>query len=706
MMSDRRQETITIHQFLHGYKDGHRLLSSSTKPDTVSAKKLLTLSDLSGQNVTLPQTGYLTGYPLPKMGAYAIARTWLANEMSRPGCVWTHTLLVDFSDLASLKDSSLLTLFKRPMGPNDFQTYQHTLTFDPNEQIENFQQIPTSPIIKLMVALYEHPDLPIIASINEDLPVDKIAFALWLQQWPKLRRNFRFCTWTPTDRSKSGEKFDLQFVPFQSTLIGIRRNESDKFWVDFATSSHTHNDENSNSWVTAFLNLQNDCSTCDFLWRFGAEANSGRADFIPLVKAWKVIEGSPEVDIESAITIIKSFKPPLISLTRLVLQILIQLPLNKFKITNKNVVDFLVDNLSLLEGKTAVNENSRIAHILWNNAPNYIWKFFKSKSTLKNSIAQSAAKIMTPESALQGAKGNPDLFCAALEANFKLAYSTSVWEAPDPLPERIAKILDKNNKLSKKALSYMIDADSKTVPSIAIEMFGQEAIDAFLKKFESSNNINEQDKLNKWFLAVRSFPEFFLTAVDQCKVKKMKTLAIIASHLELTHTPLSSTRDEWYRAIKNAEGELGDFSFQFHTFILARALTGISPEPAELINYSFEPLHNDLLESKKDKNAWIILDSILPDISFWFSWDLAHRLRLGVTQTFIKNDLSPKYFVKFAKDDKTFERILNNAAYSSKGISYLKKVVHWFNEHPTEENSYRLAMIKKVAKKYKYRSNF
>ena len=32
---------------------------------------------------------YVTGYPLDSINAYALAMTWYAPEMPRPGCVWT-----------------------------------------------------------------------------------------------------------------------------------------------------------------------------------------------------------------------------------------------------------------------------------------------------------------------------------------------------------------------------------------------------------------------------------------------------------------------------------------------------------------------------------------------------------------------------------------------------------------------------------------
>ena len=55
----------TIHQLLHGYKGGHRLLEGSTRrlkpPDE---RLVLGLSDASGSRFGPGMASYLTGYPL------------------------------------------------------------------------------------------------------------------------------------------------------------------------------------------------------------------------------------------------------------------------------------------------------------------------------------------------------------------------------------------------------------------------------------------------------------------------------------------------------------------------------------------------------------------------------------------------------------------------------------------------------------------
>ena len=98
---------LLIQQALHGYSDGHRLISSSVSLSSLDARTMVVMSDLSGPGIKPTPSGYLTGYPLSGAGKYVLARTWIAGEMSRPGCVWTHSLIIDNSDLAAVSYTHL-----------------------------------------------------------------------------------------------------------------------------------------------------------------------------------------------------------------------------------------------------------------------------------------------------------------------------------------------------------------------------------------------------------------------------------------------------------------------------------------------------------------------------------------------------------------------------------------------------------------------
>src|SRR3954471_23899161 len=104
----------SIHQAIHGYREGHRLLSSSLSLNPDSARAMLVLSDMSGPTMQPGFDEYLTGYPLPGSDLFVFAKTWYASEMQRPGCVWTHSLLLSCDQVSQTSGSSLMYKFRRP----------------------------------------------------------------------------------------------------------------------------------------------------------------------------------------------------------------------------------------------------------------------------------------------------------------------------------------------------------------------------------------------------------------------------------------------------------------------------------------------------------------------------------------------------------------------------------------------------------------
>src|SRR5258708_6179889 len=104
-----------LHQLLHGYAEGHRLLEGSFTLQDDLTRLILRMSDLSGSSMVAGFEDYITGYPLASINAYALAKTWYAPEMPRPGCVWTHTLVIPSQVLIEIPSLRvLLALFKRP----------------------------------------------------------------------------------------------------------------------------------------------------------------------------------------------------------------------------------------------------------------------------------------------------------------------------------------------------------------------------------------------------------------------------------------------------------------------------------------------------------------------------------------------------------------------------------------------------------------
>lgn len=109
---------MIIHQSLHGYKNGHHKLASSLSLPTESENKMLLFSDWSEYDGGVDgDMSYLTCYPLGDSIHYVVAKTWYAQEVGRPGSVWTHSLIIPINVLGD--EFNFVTLenyFHRPDG--------------------------------------------------------------------------------------------------------------------------------------------------------------------------------------------------------------------------------------------------------------------------------------------------------------------------------------------------------------------------------------------------------------------------------------------------------------------------------------------------------------------------------------------------------------------------------------------------------------
>ena len=168
------QQQIVIRQAVHGYGEGHREVWSSAQLKQRDSKTVLIYSDTSSSGLPIGEGGYLTGYPLPESGYYAFARTWPAPEMQRPGAVWTHTLFIEFADVARLRDATaLLRLFRRPegmQGSKSESTREEALELSvtESETLDFATESDESWYRQLLVARYCAPYWKVVAGCGRD----------------------------------------------------------------------------------------------------------------------------------------------------------------------------------------------------------------------------------------------------------------------------------------------------------------------------------------------------------------------------------------------------------------------------------------------------------------------------------------------------------------------------------------------------------
>jgi hypothetical protein len=275
---------FTFHQALFGYEAGHHLLSASLQMPSDVRHFLAGATDLSG---SAPAEGFdtaYTGLPLGETNYYALFCTWLAPEMRRPGCVWSHVLLIELADLAELPDlGALRSAFRRPVSPN-LDEYRTEVNFQlQSAAAPRLSSAVTATAGRMLAGLYLAPARPIVFLANAALKTENLVFALWSQQWPRLRRSFRFSTGSFADRGRSGDPFDLQVSPEVNRRSWQRKGEY--LLVDSTSATDAALTADAPSWMCAAVDdlLAPDArGVRSFLRAYGTDVNDPRTAFARL----------------------------------------------------------------------------------------------------------------------------------------------------------------------------------------------------------------------------------------------------------------------------------------------------------------------------------------------------------------------------------------------------------------------------------------
>lgn len=271
----------SIHQALHGYRDGHRLLASSIDLGRSDRQVLAIQTDNSDTGRDLEWASLLSGYPLPS-GLYAWSMTWPAPEMPRPGCVWTHTLLLNPQDDELCSSQDLVSLFRRPSLTTGTEKFGKALTL-PLESDVSSAGSGSSGNADLLTALlwsfYEPPLRPVRATGIpwRDRERHRLLTALWAQQWAELRAQSSFTDSPITPRQFGEVPYDLQL---HRTSRAQQRRETQRVLAGVPK------DEPPQWAQAAARDILKPAGLSTFLHAYGSESGGKRSVFNHLVSLW------------------------------------------------------------------------------------------------------------------------------------------------------------------------------------------------------------------------------------------------------------------------------------------------------------------------------------------------------------------------------------------------------------------------------------
>lgn len=654
--------TAIINQSLHGYSDGHRLISSSLSLSSADARTMVVMSDLSGPGVKPESSGYLTGYPLEVAGKYVLARTWAAPEMPRPGCVWTHSLIIDNADLATLTSAdSLLLAFRRPSGPSPKSEYAEAAS------ISSASHRPP-PVLRdrereIVNGLYAAPQRTIVAEVKQADDDEWLITSIWMQQWPRLRRAFGFCTLAGVDRSGKGVALDLQLVRT------LDRHFRAKFPNALAPSEIPP--EPALEPLMADLEDRDGTQIREFLRRTGGDVDGGRRAMLPLCQLYSSLFAKDHPNLPRAIEALGSLDSFGTRQARSVRTLIARRAIENVDDVDDAVFDFVVETLE--QGARPGDQpiaSDRIGEALWRRSPIRFLDAIDAGGIVGRSSADALATIAAPALVI-GLQDNPPLAERIVHARPDLLQRADFWSIPGVDEDLAAGV---NAIDAGRAAAALLTAGRGGPASVIVARADPGELAAALDVDARA------PALDAWLKALIRDPGKAAAVLASGRISDRSIVVGLARASDPDAVPNDYGEDPWLIAIRTAPKPVGQLDEDYlAAFLLSRAVGTPSRSQAELISFAYTRLYRALQQSRLPSDVERMVTSRL-DWGSWFGWDNCSRLRETVVSRFIDRHLDPETFGRLTDDDSLAISLIDEAARTGRGRRYLSEVRKWLKD--------------------------
>lgn len=661
---------IIINQTLHGYSEGHSLLSSSTELPPEVRRTMLTMSDLSGGAIEEGFEEYITGYPLKEISTYAIAKTWYAYEMSRPGCVWTHTLLIKFSDLPSvLYANALLPLFARPdIRDVSRKSYDHLISFSDESFVgyypfERWEH--ESVFEKIVYRLYTN-NSPLLIRAFPSIESADILLSIWSQQWPRLRRNFSFCSGSISPRLFKGKLMDLQYI--SPTNRQLKTTGQDATIIDIDNAPSRIDDFLGEPWVELTVRdlTMPTHEFRDFLSFFGSDVSIRKVAFKLLAETFNFFS-SPIRSLSIAIDFIAE-RFPNDKEGQLLKQ---QLFGSEQRLFNNLIPIFQEEEILQVLATTqyfpCINYNKvRFQERFINYFKNFdfsnlsMLKYVLSKDLNEHGQAavQALANNLQESSGLEGIWNDPQLSAVMISLNPRLSLNQSFWSNNVQIPYGF---LDKLRSVNLQSFEWETILTGMLSAKINFDLDYFEDLDVnvsgvLLDQLQSGTFHTFTTRHLDY---LRNHPTDVIRWIYQQQILKNEAITCVAGILDPNSFLIRNTRGEfWIQSYREFYFSQKEEYANVHAFFLSLAFNFKSIGLEEIIRRSFEPVYNALASNKLDYRSWSFLEVHTKPLSIWKDWDKCKKLINAVVDFHLIYGWPITDFVNYLRSSELSDRVL------------------------------------------------
>jgi hypothetical protein len=672
---------IKVHQCLFGYHDGHRLLTTSFQLPEEEASLLLLLSDLA-PGLSLPANGnYWTGISLPNIKSYALMRTWLAPELSRPGCVWTHVLIIAFSDIARFPNLSILReYFTRPSIAIGFELYAVPLLLpspsgaSPLDQvISSFDKAYAYRVIRSIYA--DHGTGKVNAQLGE---LDETIFAIWSQQWPQLRRTFSFRTATNSCENLFNitKRFDL------AVLVGSDRN---------LVNPIDNNSDSIEEWEKTCIDdllFSHHTELRRFLWRYGSDIRLGRKRFQFLVNIY-LSTRSKNLNDKNLYKLLTNITKVLPSMDdgKVIKEDLVSS--NQYSMLPSpdpiDMLTFYVNNAIASKLPILSADTFEAIQYNWSERSEEILSIAeiaaKSASELSINLLDRIATVTDASSLLASTSTKPNLRNKLLTLNPSLLdsdYLVNISSAE--LSKLIMYVPDDAYILIDRILHRLIKVDNLNIAEQLVQRFPDASIATVIVAIDLFFVGSGSRVPQSWVNAIKAHASKILNSDFIERAQTTSALSFFASMLDYIQPAIMQVGPiPWAKGIKNARDDLsGADRKNFLVFLLMLALHKPRAGCEPIFEIAFDSIYTDLKYSNLGYEKTSQLLHYLPNLGLFKNWDHCLRLKTGIVNAYVKYNLNPNSFKRLTTNTNLYNSLVELAEDSKAGRKFIKKITTTF----------------------------
>jgi GTPase-associated protein 1, N-terminal domain type 1 len=633
-----------LHQAIFGYDAGHNLLVASCPLSSESRRLLAVLTDTSGP---WPASGFdhaITGTPLPDMPYYALFCTWLAPEMPRPGCVWSHVLLIELADLAALADlGELRNCFQKPAEITKKSGCEPLRFVAKRDKVKPVAQGLKKVCEQFLIALYAAPKSHLVIPAPNSEIYESVVFDLWSQQWPRLRRSFRFSTGSFADRGRSGEAFDLQITPESNSRTWLRGD--DNLFIETGKQSTDLLSVNDQDWINIALDdlLAPDTKNFrSFLNTNGADVNNPRGAFGRLTIAYELLTLQPDGDWAEKLRSIAEIFPDKNEALRLKEGLV-----TPTKSSNSTqalerawvTTSFLLGSREARAYSSVSFDHAGQAPILWrerrDEALSLIAQLVRqNENPAASAFVAAIANTVQPGELQLISDRHPELISILLNHRPALAFDVSTWQLPSRIQWQITEVLDRLS-LEQKSWGDIMTAKFFAATDVAVretvKKAGAYAIQGAFRWLETQ--ISQEFLPSELWREALAAPAAARLADPELLPPASLALCAWFVPPETARQLLTITRQDVQQlALQSLDILPRPLRLPTAFLLVTIGLRATSTEGLKPLKRGYFEVYDALAETNFPWESWLLLSAELPQPGWWKDWDRCERLRRAVRQ--------------------------------------------------------------------------